>query len=377
MKTRADLMKKRIFLISIIVFSSLVGMGQAKSDYVAGDNAALVSAELIQEAGWTHNWQMNLPLKPGERIDRLRVMDSRLFAITDTNVLFCIDRKDGRVTSSTQLSASRLPVCRPAYYEDKFWFMVGGEMLVFDPSFGDFTLREKFPQVGNSAECGLARNKDYVYISGSDNRLHAINTDGFWQQFTATADNDSPIVSLLATDEIVVFATQAGNVVGMSPDQAQKIWQYDTTGKIKGQLVLDGGDIYIGSFDSKLYKLRLSDGKLSWKSPFHSGAPIQDSFAVGGEIIYLYTPLNGLYGVNKQSGKSVWQVASGEGMICETSQKGFVFASPGIVKVMDNKTGAELYSVNFSSVQRYAVNTTDAVMYLADTSGRLMSVTVE
>jgi signal recognition particle GTPase len=54
-----------------------------------------------------------------------------------------------------------------------------------------------------------------------------------------------------------------------------------------------------------------------------------------------------------------------------------VFASPGIVKVMDNKTGAELYSVNFSSVQRYAVNTTDAVMYLADTSGRLMSVTVE
>jgi hypothetical protein len=66
MKTRADLMKKRIFLISIIVFSSLVGVGQAKSDYVAGDNAALVSAELIQEAGWTHNWQMNLPLKPGE-----------------------------------------------------------------------------------------------------------------------------------------------------------------------------------------------------------------------------------------------------------------------------------------------------------------------
>ncbi|MHC5085715.1 MAG: outer membrane protein assembly factor BamB family protein [Planctomycetota bacterium] len=370
-------MKKLIFLASIIVISGLVGASGTKSDAGAGDTAALVPAELIREAGWTHNWQMNLPLKPGEKIDRLRVLGPYLYAITDTNVLFCINRKDGRVTSSTQLSASRLPVCRPAYYEEKFWFMVGAEMLVFDPSFGDFTLREKFPQVGNSAECGLARNKDYVYISGSDNRLHAINTDGFWQQFTATADNDSPIVSLLATDEIVVFATQAGNVVGMSPDQAQKIWQYDITGKIKGQLVLDGDDIYVGGFDAKLYKLRLSDGKLSWKSPFHSGAPIQDSFAVGGEIVYLYTPLNGLYGVNKQSGQSVWQVASGEGMICETPQKGFVFASPGIVKVMDNKTGAELYSVNFSSVQRYAVNTTDAVMYVADTGGRLMSVSVE
>jgi len=250
-------------------------------------------------------------------------------------------------------------------------------MMVFDPAVGDFIIREKFPQVGSSAECGLARNKDYVYISGSDNRLHAINTDGFWQQFTATADNDSPIVSVLATDEIVVFATQAGNVVGMSPNEAKKLWQYDVTGKIKGQLVLDGEDIYVGSFDSKLYKLGLSDGRLVWNSPFHSGAPIRDTFAVGTEIVYLYNPLNGLYGVNKQTGRPVWQVASGEGMICETPQKGFVFASPGIVKVMDNKTGDELYSVNFSSVQRYAVNTTDSVMYLADTKGRLMSVTVK
>jgi hypothetical protein len=362
-------MKKLIFLINIILFSGLTG--------AARDTTALVSAELIRQAGWTHNWQMNLPLKPGEKIDQLRVIGPHLYAITDTNILFCIDRTDGRVQSSIPLSASRLPISRPAYYEDKFWFIVGSEMLVFDPAIGDFTFKEKFTQVGNSAECGLARNATHVYISGSNNRLHAINVDGFWQEFTATADNDSPIVSLLATDEIVVFATQAGNVVGMAPNEAQKIWQYDVTGRIKGQLVLDGDDLYIGSFDSKLYKLGLSDGKLIWNSPFHSGAPIRDSFAVGDEIIYLYNALNGLCGVNKKTGKSVWQVASGEGVICETSQKGFVFASPGIAKVMDNKTGKELYSVNFSSVQRYAVNTTDAVMYLADTRGRLMSVTVE
>ncbi len=364
-------MKKVVFLTGMILFSALAGAAQAR------DNSALVSAELIREAGWTHNWQMNLPLKAGEKIARLNVMGPRLYAMTDTNVLFCIDRKKGRVQCSSRLSASQLPVCRPAYYEDKFWFVVGNEMLVFDPAIGDFTIKEKFPQVGSSAECGLARNKDYVYISGSDNRLHAINSDGFWQQFTATADNDSAIVSVLATDDIVVFATQAGNVVGMSPNKAEKLWQYDVTGKIKGQLVLDGEDIYVGSFDSKLYKLGLSDGKLIWNSPFHSGAPIRDTFAVGVEIVYLYNPLNGLYGVNKQTGKPVWQVVSGEGMICETPQKGFVFASPGIVKVMDNKTGKELYSVNFSSVQRYAVNTADAVMYLADTKGRLMSVTVK
>lgn len=369
MQVRTDPMKKLIFLINIILFSGLAG--------AARDTTALISPELIRQAGWTHNWQMNLPLKPGEKIDRLGLMGPHLYVMTDSNVLFCIERKKGRVRSSSQLSAGRLPVSRPAYYDDKFWFIVGSEMLVFDPNAGNFTLKKKFPKIGSSAECGLARNASHLYISGSNNRLHAINVDGFWQQFIATADNDSPIVSVLATDEIVVFATKAGNVVGMAPNQADKIWQYDTTGRIKGQLVQDGEDLYIGSFDSKLYKLGLSDGKLVWNAPFHSGAPIRDSFAVGGKIIYLYNALNGLYGVNKQTGKPVWQVASGEGVICETPQKGFVFASPGILKVMDNITGNELYSVNFASVQRYAVNTTDPVMYLADAQGRLMSVMVE
>lgn len=362
-------MKKMIILTSFLV---LCGIGAANQ---AGDD--LVSTELIKEAGWTRNWQINLPLNSGEKIDQLALVGSRLFVITDTNVLFYIDRKDGRVQSSSRLTAGQLPVSRPVYYENKFWFIVGSEMMVFDPVIGDFVLKEKFPQIGNSAECGLTRNNEYVYISGSTNRIHAINVDGFWQQFTATADNDSPIVSVLATDEIVVFATRAGNVVGMAPDKAEKIWQYDVSGQIRGQLVLDGGYVYVGSFDSKLYKLRLSDGKLVWKTPFHSGAPIRDSFSVGNQMIYLYNALNGLYGVNKETGKSVWQAPSGEGLICETNKKAYVFSSPGILKVMDNEAGNELYSVNFSSVQRYVTNTTDAVMYLADNKGRLMSVTVE
>jgi len=100
-------MKKLIFLISVILFSGLAGASRTGSDYVARDDAALVSAELIQEAGWTYSWQMNLPLKAGEKIDQLRVTGSHLYAMTDTNVLFCIDRKKGRVRCSSQLSASR------------------------------------------------------------------------------------------------------------------------------------------------------------------------------------------------------------------------------------------------------------------------------
>jgi outer membrane protein assembly factor BamB len=367
-------MKKLIFLIILMVLFGWAGAAGAKSESTAQDTLPLVSPELIQEAGWTNNWQLNLPLKQHEQIDRMAVLGPDLLLMTDSNVMFCIDRETGRTRFTKQLSASRLPVQKPFFYDNQYWFVVGSEMLVFAPAVGDFVIKEKIDRIGSGAKCGLARNKDFIYISGSDNRLHAINVDGFWQQFTATADNDSAIVSVVATDEIVVFATQAGNVVGMNPTKPEKRWQFDTTGEIKGQLVLDGKDIYVGSFDTKLYKLSL-EGKLLWSAPFHSGAPIRDSFTVGSDVIYLYNEMNGLYGINKQTGKAIWQVPSGKAMICETAEKGFVFVTPGIVKVMDNRAGKELYSVNFSGVQQYAMNTTDSTMYVADTKGRLMSIT--
>lgn len=369
-------MKKLILLTNLLFLFALADAAEVKSDDAVGDSLPLIPKELIQEAGWTNNWEIDLHLE-NKQVDRMIVLGSDLFVMTDSNGMLCIDRKSGQVRFSRQLSVSQLPVCNPFHYDDKLWFVVGNEMLVFDLTVGDFVVKKKFPQVGSSAECGLARNEDFVYISGSGNRLHAIHVDGFWQKFTATADNDSAIVSILATDDIVVFATQAGNVVAMEPDKPQKRWQYDVTGDIKGPIVLDGEDIYVGSFDSKLYKLSLSAGKLLWDSPFHSGAPIRDSFTVGKEVIYLHNELDGVYGVHKKSGKAIWQLPSGQGMICETPEKSFIFVSPGIVKVMNNQTGKELYSVNFSGVQRYAMNTTDATMYLADTRGRLMSITTE
>lgn len=370
-------MKKLLMLTFLMMLSVLSKAAGNKVKYLAEDITPLVSPALIQEAGWVQNWQMNLPVKQGEKIDKIGVLGPYLFVLTDSNVLFCLDREKGKVRSTSQLSSSRLPVHEPFYYDEKFWFMVGNNMLVFDPAVGNVTSQEKFRQVGSSAESGLARNESYIYISGSDNRLHAINVDGYWQQFIATADNDSAIVSIVATDDIVVFATLAGNIVGMATDKAQKLWQFDVTGQIKARIALEGDSVYVGSFDSKLYKLGLNSGMLLWNSPFHSGAPIRDPFTVGKDVVYLYNALNGLYGVNKETGRPVWHVPSGEGMICETDQKGFVFALPGVLKVVSNSNGKELYSVNFSSVQRYARNTIDPVMYLADLQGRIMSITVQ
>jgi eukaryotic-like serine/threonine-protein kinase len=241
---------------------------------------------------------------------------------------------------------------------------------------GTIIFERAFPQIGSS-KGGLARNSKYLYVAGSDNRLHVINVDGFWQQFEASARNDAPLVSVAVTEEVVVFATKTGNVVGMDAEAPKQLWQFDATGDIQGQVILDNGSVYFGSEDSKLYKLNLRTGELMWPSPFHSGGPIRNGITVGRQRVYVYNDLSGIYGLDKESGRAIWQVPSGRQMVCETDSKAFIFADAGILKVMDNTTGRELYSVNAADVSLTARNTDSPVMFLADARGRVMSIAVK
>lgn len=370
-------MKMRIIAVGLGLLCGLTSISCVSNQNTAVMNTdPLVSPTLIAEAGWTKNWQINLSLQGSGKIDRIGVLGPDLYVMTNQNIFYLINRQTGLVRYSRRLSTAQLPVQRPFLYDEKLWFLVGNELLVFDPKVGSLTTETRFKQFAVSSNYAFSRNTKNLYVGGADNRLHVLNTDGYWRQFSATADNDSAIVSIQATDQVVVFATQAGNVVGMHPDKAEKLWQYDTTGRIRGQLVQDGSDIYVGSYDSKLYRINLNSGRLLWNKPFHSGAPIRDSFVVGKNLVYLYSGINGVYGVKKDTGEAVWQVPSGRTLLAETTDKAFVYVEPGLLKVMDNTNGEELYSMNLSEVQLYAVNTTDPVMYIADKTGRLMSISV-
>lgn len=371
-------MKKCSLIAAVWVIGvSVQAAGFKKSpQYILPDTAPLVSHELIQQVGWEVNWQMNLPLKTNEQIARLGVAGQNLFVMTDSNVMFCIDRAQGRLRFTTPISARNLPVQAPLYYDEKFWFIIGTELLVFDPAIGDFTTRTKIERIDGAGAGSLALNNTHLFIAGSDNRIHAISRSGYWQEFMASADNNAPIVSVLAGSSSVVFATLTGNIVAMRADGPQKLWQFDATGSIQVPLVRDGNFVYAGSRDCKLYKIDMTSGRLAWASPYPSGAPIEKPFIVGQKVVYLYNALNGLAGVSKETGKAVWSASAGVGVVCESPEKGFIFAQPGVLKVMDNDTGRDLYSVNFAQVQRWASNMTDAIMYVSDVQGRLMSITV-
>jgi len=369
--------KKVIAAVFLCLASGLFAAGKKPNPIREPQMNPLVPHALIREAGWTYNWQIHLPVRTNEAIDRIYVLGDYLYVMTDSNVLFCVQRREGRMVHSIRLAPKGVPVCAPTVHEQSIAFISGNQMRLFDPRSGLFVQTEEFQHVGNTFECGVAQNDNYIYVTGSDNRLHAISKDGYWEAFTATADNDSPIHSVIATDQIVTFATQAGNVVGMQTYAPKKIWQYDISGTMRARIVTDRNYVYVAGMDAKLYKINLQMGTPAWEMPYHAGAPILDPPVIGSQVIYLYTDLNGLYGLRKSDGQFVWNIARGKDVLCETPGRGFLYTAPGILTVMDNESGEELYSVNINQVQRYAVNTTDAVLYMADKAGRLMSISVD
>lgn len=339
-------------------------------------SADLVSPTLIERAGWTWNWQVQLPVRANEVVDRMFVFEDYLYVLTDSNLLFCLDRTTGAMRFVTPLSSQKLPVGNPTYREKKLWFMVGNEMVVVDPWAGVISERHSFAQIGNTLECGLALNDAFIYITGSDRRLHVFSRDGYWRAFTATADNDSAIVSLSVSEGMILFATQAGNVVGMTDNRAEKVWQFDTTGAIRFGLVVSEEMAYVGSADTKLYKLDARTGRSAWPKPFPAGARLNGPVVLGKEVVYLPAGPMGVYGLRKDTGAMIWQVPDGIGVMTETGTQSFVLSQPGLLKVMDNKTGRQVYSVNFNQVTRFAPMMNEPKLYAADKHGVVAAITV-
>jgi outer membrane protein assembly factor BamB len=344
-------------------------------------SGALVSEALAGEAGLKQDWQIRLPIKTGtgESVDRLFVFDPYLLVLTNQNYLFCRNRVDGSYRFELQIAEKGLPVVDPLYLENRILFLIGSQLKVLDPASGMIVRKADLSEAGESRNASFAKNDRFVYVAGVDRRIHAfrIQEDGdYVRLFTATADNDSAITSIHATNDRVYFATLTGNVVAMEAGRPRKIWQYNASGPISAPLVPGEGVLYAGSQDTKLYKISASNGTLLWDTPFFAGDKILNAPYPGKTVLYLNAGISGLYGISEQTGKEIWNVPNGKSVLCESGERAYVYAQPGVLVVMNNATGQEVFSLNFSEVSCYGVNLLDSRMYVADKQGRVACISV-
>jgi outer membrane protein assembly factor BamB len=270
---------------------------------------------------------------------------------------------------SRELSPGGFPVVGWELYNNVLFSVVGGELVEIDPQSGK---ELSAMRLETGAACAAARNRSYFYVGGTDKRVHTLRADDKVRLFRVSAENDSAVVSILADENFVVFATDGGNVVSFTADGPRQLWQFYAAEAIAGPIARDASSLFVASKDTNVYRLDIRRGRLIWK--YQTEAMLDRGPVVTGSVVYQYVRDKGLAAIDKKSGEGLWQLAGGVDLLAEAGGKAYVITDKKTLVVMDNKKGEELYSVNFVGVSRYAANTVDSKMYIADKDGRIACI---
>jgi outer membrane protein assembly factor BamB len=356
-----NMLKHRFLFLSAALVLAVAPLLSAEDD-----SRWLVPRSRVASTDLKIVWQFNLPMADSESLDQLLVFSNRLCALSSRNYLSCLNRTDGNVIFSGEIAPAGLPLNGLESYQGKLITIVGNKLVEIRDDFG--TEQTSANLACNGITCPVARNDSLYYLACTDNRIHALKADNKVEAFQVAAENGARITAVLADREFVVFATELGNIICISPDRPHKLWQFDAPDA--GHLVRDAKSVYFACRNTNIYRLELSLGRLLWK--YQTSAILDSAPQPGNKVVYQRVPDVGLIALDKETAKKpLWQVPDGIGLLAESGNKAFVITRTGLLVAMDNVKAKQLYSIDIGQSVKYATNTTDSMIYIADAKGRL------
>ncbi|MEJ2704551.1 MAG: PQQ-binding-like beta-propeller repeat protein [Sedimentisphaerales bacterium] len=362
---------QRMFRDTIILLVGALVLSIAQNSLAAqGGPRGLISPELLKHAKLKVLWENDLPMRDGETIRQLVVLGNRVYAVSDHDYIISLDRQNGKIVFGETFRPAGPLVGGFKLYRDELLYVSGSRLIQIDAETGT---ERSSTELGFGVSCPAARNEAFFYIAGVDRRLHALRAEDMVQKFEVSADNDSLITSVLADDSFVVFATTAGNVICIKANEPVRLWQFNAFDAIAGPVERDFASLFFASRDTDVYRVDMvglpEHTRLVWK--YQAAAELDRSPRVTQEFVYQPVHDKGVTAINKETGIRLWSVPGGVDLLAEHRSRAYVMTEAGTLTVMDNARGKKLYTVNFAPVSRFAVNTTDDKMYVADTQGRM------
>jgi hypothetical protein len=354
-----------------ILPASLLVLCVVQSSFaVESVSPGLVSPALLEHANLKILWENELPIKKAEHLERLLILGNRVYAISNRNYMVSLNRENGDMIFGRVVEPAGLPVTGLNLYGDTLISISGSKLIEIEPESG---VERRAVDVGFSIVCPAARNSLFLYLAGIDRRLHVLRAEDNVQIFEVAADNDSMITSILAHEISVIFSTEAGNIISITPDMPRRQWQFDAAGGINGPIIRDGISLFFASKDTNVYRVDIvglpMKRQLVWK--YQTDGVLENAPHVTYAVVYQYVPRKGVTAIDKDNGKFMWSVPGGVELLAEANGRAYVITKNSTLVVMDNLRAKRLYSVNFAEVSRYAANMADSNIYIADDRGRV------
>ncbi len=150
------------------------------------------------------------------------------------------------------------------------------------------------------------------------NRIITTNTGGFISALQAkdgekiwTFQTNGKIYSTPAvSSNYVVVASTDSNVYCLNAINGKLVWKYNTAGPLVASPAIENNVVYIGSSDGHFKALHLASGKIKWDFNGVNDFVMTKPLVYAG-IIYFGSWGNAFYALNAATGKLAWKWADG------------------------------------------------------------------
>lgn len=230
-------------------------------------------------------------------------------------------------------------------------------------------------------------NNGVVYILNAANALYALDASSGKQFWVYNRQETSSKMTVRGGSRptyhqgIIYAGFSDGNLVALNAQTGSAQWEVFLNKNprfkdIDASPVVDGDQIYVNSYDDKLYCLSKSAGTILWKSDFGGAtAPI-----ISGDKLIYSSSKGYLMSISKADGKLLWKKETSLGIFTEPIlYKGNIVVgeSQGSLLFFNMLSGEELASFDPGRGIMSRINIVDNVAYFISGEANIYGVSID
>jgi outer membrane protein assembly factor BamB len=200
---------------------------------------------------------------------------------------------------------------------------------------------------------------------------------------------DTYLSSPAVLNGTVYFGSGDNFVYALDISTGQPRWRIHTGDVVHASPTVADGILYIGSWDSYFYAFDAKTGQLKWHFQtgtdpiIHNQVGIQSSAAVAEGMVFFGCRDSNLYALDAQTGEKKWAFNNkGSWVIGSPAVRDgrvyFTTSDSGLFHVVDAKTGAEVFSLDFNHWPMFSSPALVANRaYVGSHDGRLLAIDLD
>ncbi len=179
----------------------------------------------------------------------------------------------------------------------------------------------------------------------------------------------------VVVDDLVVFGTDAGQVIALDKSDGSTVWSSERLTRIESGLGTDGTRVYSAHVDGSIFALNVLDGSIAWR--FRTDDAFVGGPAVADHTVYAVTDSGLTVALDAETGEALWRSSKDAWVQSAPAVAGnllVVTSREGPVYALDATTGEEVWRFLARAGIRRSASIAGNAVYFGDEHGVVYSL---